>query len=88
MKKFPIPESNSVSVSLEPSSFITWKKLGESMKQRYEQPLHYLTQILLKQWDESSGYGINNNNNIEVMIMKKQPIGNVIDPCTAEATVR
>ncbi|MBA0869828.1 hypothetical protein Goshw_003870 [Gossypium schwendimanii] len=25
------------------------------MKQQYEQPLHYLTQILLKQWDESSG---------------------------------
>ncbi|MBA0870815.1 hypothetical protein Goshw_017543, partial [Gossypium schwendimanii] len=87
MKKFSIPESNSVYVSLEPSSFITWEKLGESMKQKYEQPLHYLTQILLKQWDESSGNGINNNN-IEVMILKKQPIGNVIDPHTAEATVR
>ncbi|MFQ6652958.1 hypothetical protein Gotur_024593 [Gossypium turneri] len=86
MKKFPVPEPISVSVSLETSSFITWEKLGESMKQKYEQPLHYLTQILLKQWDESSGNGINNNN-IEVMIMKKQPIGNVIDPRTAEATV-
>ncbi|TYH00358.1 hypothetical protein ES288_A10G269600v1 [Gossypium darwinii] len=85
MKKFPVPEPISVSVSLEPSSFVTWEKLGESMKQKYEQPLHYLTQILLKQWDESSGNGINNNN-IEVMIMKKKPIGNVIDPCTAEET--
>ncbi|MBA0870981.1 hypothetical protein Goshw_019682 [Gossypium schwendimanii] len=55
------------------------------MKQKYEQPLHYLTQILLKQWDESSGNDINNN--IEVMIMKKQPIGNVIDPRTAKATM-
>ncbi|KAL1080055.1 hypothetical protein V6Z11_D10G264900 [Gossypium hirsutum] len=87
MKKFPVPEPISVSISLETSSFITWEKLGESMKQKYEQPLHYLTQILLKQWDESSGNGINNNN-IEVMTMKKQPIGNVIDPRTAEATVR
>ncbi|MBA0571326.1 hypothetical protein Golob_004905, partial [Gossypium lobatum] len=86
MKKFAVPEPISVSVSLETSSFITWEKLGESMKQKYEQPLHYLTQILLKQWDESSGNGINNNN-IEVMIMKKQPIGNVIDPRTAEATM-
>ncbi|PPR98427.1 hypothetical protein GOBAR_AA22239 [Gossypium barbadense] len=85
-QKFPVPEPISVSVSLEPSSFVTWEKLGESMKQKYEQPLHYLTQILLKQWDESSGNGINNNN-IEVMIMKKKPIGNVIDPCTAEETV-
>ncbi|KAB2010729.1 hypothetical protein ES319_D10G261700v1 [Gossypium barbadense] len=54
---------------------------------KYEQPLHYLTQILLKQLDESSGNGINNNN-IEVMIMKKQPISNVIDPRTTKATVR
>ncbi|TYH51573.1 hypothetical protein ES332_D10G285200v1 [Gossypium tomentosum] len=34
-----------------------------------------------------SGNGINNNN-IEVMIMKKQPISNVIDPRTTKATVR
>ncbi|KAG8481028.1 hypothetical protein CXB51_025789 [Gossypium anomalum] len=86
MKKFSVPEPILVSVSLEPSSFITWEKLGESMKQKYKQPLHYLTQILLKQWVESSGNGINNNN-IEVMIIKKQPIGNVIDPRTAKATV-
>ncbi|KAK5833099.1 hypothetical protein PVK06_016911 [Gossypium arboreum] len=87
MKKFPIPELISVSVSLKPTSFITWEKLGESMKQKYEQPLHYLTQLLLKQWDESSGNSINNNN-VEVMVMKKQPIGNVIDPRTVEGIVR
>ncbi|XP_039036076.1 protein RDM1-like [Hibiscus syriacus] len=81
MKKFPIPEPELVPVPamvfVEPS-FITWQKLGESMKQKYEQPLHYLTQILLKQWDESRG------NNEEMM---KPPIGNAIDSSRAEASV-
>ncbi|KAK8488174.1 hypothetical protein V6N13_121959 [Hibiscus sabdariffa] len=79
MKKFPIPEPVPVPIRISPiPSFITWQRLGESMKQKYEQPLHYLTQILLKQWDESRG-------NNEVMMRK--PIGNVIDPIKAEASV-
>ncbi|MFQ6629376.1 hypothetical protein Gotur_007347, partial [Gossypium turneri] len=48
MKQFSIPEPIQISVSLEPSSFIIWEKLGESMKQKYEQPLHYLSKIPLK----------------------------------------
>ncbi|GMI87131.1 DEFECTIVE IN MERISTEM SILENCING 7, RNA-DIRECTED DNA METHYLATION 1 [Hibiscus trionum] len=77
MKKFLIPKPVPISVSPEPS-LVTWQRLGESMRQKYEQPLHYLTQILLKQWDESRG-------NNEVML--RQPIGNVIDPSKAEASV-
>ncbi|MBA0855653.1 hypothetical protein Goshw_016897 [Gossypium schwendimanii] len=48
MKKFPVPEPIQISVSLKPSAFIIWEKLGESMKQKYEQPLHYLRKIPLK----------------------------------------
>ncbi|XVE99564.1 hypothetical protein REPUB_Repub03eG0210000 [Reevesia pubescens] len=76
MKQLPVP------VSLESSSvlpFITWQKLAESMKQKYEQPLHYLTHVLLKQWDESRA----RSNNNELM----KPIGNVIHPSKAEATI-
>ncbi|XVF75343.1 hypothetical protein PTKIN_Ptkin13bG0180500 [Pterospermum kingtungense] len=73
MKQLPVP------VALESSSivpFITWKSLADSMKQKYEQPLHYLTHMHLKQWDQSRA-STNETN----------PIGNVIHPTKAEATV-
>ena len=69
----------SVPVAQESSSilpFNTWQNLAELMKQKYEQPLHYLTHILLKQWDQSRA----STNEIK-------PIGNVIHPSKAEATV-
>ncbi|MBA0856261.1 hypothetical protein Goshw_025676 [Gossypium schwendimanii] len=48
MKKFTVLKPIPMSVSLEPSLFIIWENLGESIKQKYEQPLHYLTQIPFK----------------------------------------
>ncbi|XP_022764270.1 protein RDM1-like [Durio zibethinus] len=72
----------SVPVALETSPelpFITWQKLAESMKQKYEQPLHYLTHMLLKQWDQSRASTTKNE------LIK--PISNVIHPSKAEATV-
>ncbi|CAA7394801.1 unnamed protein product [Spirodela intermedia] len=32
--------------------FMSWQGLGRSMKQLHGQPLHYLTNLLLKQWDQ------------------------------------
>lgn len=46
MKQIPIPTPRG---SVIP--FTTWMGLAKSMKQLYGQPLHYLTNILLKQWD-------------------------------------
>ncbi|ESW29102.1 hypothetical protein PHAVU_002G043400 [Phaseolus vulgaris] len=47
MKQIPIPSHRG---SVIP--FTSWMGLGRSMKQLYGQPLHYLTNILLKQWDQ------------------------------------
>ncbi|KAJ8746838.1 hypothetical protein K2173_003844 [Erythroxylum novogranatense] len=48
MKKIPIP-----SIKGLPITFFTWQGLAESLKQMYEQPLHYLTYKLLQEWDHS-----------------------------------
>ncbi|KAG8094868.1 hypothetical protein GUJ93_ZPchr0012g20023 [Zizania palustris] len=47
MKHIPIPAHRG---SVIPST--TWLGLGRSVKKLYEQPLHYLTNVLLKQWDQ------------------------------------
>ena len=47
MKQIPIPNLRG---SLIP--FTSWMGLGRSIKQLYGQPLHYLTNILLKLWDQ------------------------------------
>ncbi|KAL6873463.1 hypothetical protein ACP4OV_013545 [Aristida adscensionis] len=47
MKHIPVP---SYQGSVIP--FTSWMGLGRSMKQLYEQPLHYLTNALLKKWDQ------------------------------------
>ncbi|KAG0485536.1 hypothetical protein HPP92_009615 [Vanilla planifolia] len=46
MKSIPIP---TFSGSVIP--FVSWQGLASSLKQLYGQPLHYLTNLLLKQWD-------------------------------------
>ncbi|KAG1334013.1 hypothetical protein COCNU_03G001320 [Cocos nucifera] len=48
MKQIPIPAHRG---SVIP--FTSWQGLAKSVKQLYGQPLHYLTNILLKQWDLS-----------------------------------
>ncbi|KAG0515201.1 hypothetical protein BDA96_10G258300 [Sorghum bicolor] len=47
MKHIPIP---AYSDSVIP--FTSWLGLAGSLKQLYEQPLHYLTNVLLKKWDQ------------------------------------
>ncbi|XP_072997112.1 protein RDM1 isoform X3 [Typha latifolia] len=47
MKHIPIPAHRG---SVIP--FTSWEGLAKSVKQLYGQPLHYLTNILLKQWDQ------------------------------------
>lgn len=47
MKQIQIPKNRG---SLIPCT--TWMGLGKSIKQLYGQPLHYLTNILLKQLDQ------------------------------------
>ncbi|EOY05752.1 hypothetical protein QUC31_016624 [Theobroma cacao] len=72
MKQLPIPTQRG---SIIP--FTTWMGLGRSIKQLYGQPLHYLTNILLKQWDHLR---IGSED-------EHSPLDIVIHPCKAEATV-
>ncbi|XVF28790.1 hypothetical protein REPUB_Repub15cG0061900 [Reevesia pubescens] len=72
MKQLPIPTLRG---SIIP--FTTWMGLGRSIKQLYGQPLHYLTNILLKQWDHLR---IGSED-------EHSPLDIVIHPCKAEATV-
>lgn len=58
-------------------SFISWQGLANSIKQRHEQPLHYLTHKLLREWDESR-IGSNDEN---------KALEDIIDPAKAEATI-
>lgn len=72
MKKVPIPCQRG---SIIPCN--SWMGLARSMKQLYGQPLHYLTNILLKQWDQArfeTGEEF-------------QPLDTVIHPLKAEATI-
>ncbi|GAB2278722.1 hypothetical protein Dimus_013397 [Dionaea muscipula] len=48
MKRIPIPNLRG---SLIPCN--SWMSLGISIKELYRQPLHYLTNKLLKQWDQA-----------------------------------
>ncbi|KAL4386018.1 hypothetical protein GQ457_09G020170 [Hibiscus cannabinus] len=72
MKQLPIPTCRG---SIIP--FTTWMGLGRSIKQLYEQPLHYLTNILLKQWDQLR---IGSED-------EHRPLDIVVHPCKAEATI-
>lgn len=55
----------------------SWMGLAKSIKELYGQPLHYLTNILLKQWDQArfeTGEEF-------------QPLDTIIHPVKAEATI-
>lgn len=57
--------------------FTSWMGLGKSIKQLYRQPLHYLTNVLLKQWDqERIGSGT-----------EDEPLDMIIHPVKAEAMI-
>lgn len=72
MKRLSIPTQRG---SVIP--FTSWMGLGTSIKQLYGQPLHYLTNILLKQWDHLR---IGSED-------EDTPLDIVIHPCKAEANV-
>ncbi|KAL5702226.1 rdm1-like [Ranunculus cassubicifolius] len=55
----------------------SWQSLAKSLKKLYGQPLHYLTNALLKQWDQSR---IGSDK-------EYQPLDTVIHPRKAEATI-
>lgn len=72
MKQIPIPSHRG---SVIP--FTSWTGLGRSIKQLYGQPLHYLTNVLLMQWDQLR---IGSDD-------EYKPLDNIIHPCKAEATI-
>lgn len=72
MKQIPIPSHRG---SIIP--FTSWMGLGRSIKQLYGQPLHYLTNILLKHRDQSR-MGSDDEHNV---------LDNTVHPCKAEAGI-
>ncbi|XP_027360386.1 protein RDM1 [Abrus precatorius] len=72
MKQIPVPSHRG---SVIP--FTSWMGLGRSIKQLYGQPLHYLTNVLLKQWDQLR---IGSDD-------EYKPLDDIIHPCKAEATI-
>ncbi|XP_021762994.1 protein RDM1-like [Chenopodium quinoa] len=72
MKKVPIPcQRGSVILCY------SWMGLAKSIKELYGQPLHYLTNTLLKQWDQARFETGD----------EYQPLDTVIHPLKAEATI-
>ncbi|KAH7573824.1 hypothetical protein ACOSP7_007693 [Xanthoceras sorbifolium] len=72
MQQLPIPTHRG---SIIP--FTSWMGLGKSIKQLYDQPLHYLTNIRLKQWDQLR-FGAED---------EQRDLDTIIHPCKAEATI-
>ncbi|BBG97969.1 RNA-DIRECTED DNA METHYLATION 1 [Prunus dulcis] len=72
MKHIPIPKNRR-----KDAVFVTWWALANSMKQFYGQPLHYMTQVLVKQWDESRIGSAE----------EEKPMDNIIHPRRAESTI-
>ncbi|XP_057485732.1 protein RDM1-like [Actinidia eriantha] len=72
MKQVPIPTHRG---SVIP--FTSWTGLAKSVKQLYGQPLHYLTNILINQWDKMR-IGCENEDT---------PLDTIIYPCKAEASI-
>ncbi|KAF7148637.1 hypothetical protein RHSIM_Rhsim03G0003800 [Rhododendron simsii] len=57
--------------------FNTWQELAKSMKQLYKQPLHYLTNVQMKQWDKAR---------LDTE-QEQVPMDHFVHPAKAEATV-
>lgn len=72
MKQIPIPTDRG---SVVP--FDSWLGLGKSLKKVYGQPLHYLTNVLLQQWDQERIGSDEEYQSLDI----------VINPSKAEATV-
>ncbi|CAI8589465.1 unnamed protein product [Vicia faba] len=72
MKQIPIPRNRG---SVIP--FTSWMGLGKSIKQLYGQPLHYLTNVALKQWDQLR---IGSED-------EWKPLDDIVHPCKGEASI-
>ncbi|XP_057771647.1 protein RDM1 isoform X2 [Salvia miltiorrhiza] len=72
MKSIPIPTKRSAVIP-----YTSWTGLGASMKQMYEQPLHYLTNIHLQRMDRER-LGAEDED---------VPLDLIIHPCKAEVTI-
>ncbi|KAL7177874.1 hypothetical protein ACSBR2_031103 [Camellia fascicularis] len=72
MKQIPIPTLRG---SVIP--FNSWTGLSKSIKKLYGQPLHYLTNILLIQWDKMRIGGEDED----------RPLDTIFHPCKAEANI-
>ncbi|KAB5545024.1 hypothetical protein DKX38_013136 [Salix brachista] len=72
MKHIPIPAQRGSAIP-----FSSWVGLGKSIKQLYQQPLHYLTNILLYKWDQQR---IGSED-------EYTPLDTMMHPCKAEATI-
>ncbi|XP_048428333.1 protein RDM1-like [Pyrus x bretschneideri] len=72
MKQIPIPSNRGCVIP-----FTSWAGFGKSIKQLYGQPLHYLTNLLLKQWDQLR---IGSED-------EYRPLDTIIHPRKAEATI-
>ncbi|XP_073287137.1 protein RDM1-like [Primulina huaijiensis] len=72
MNLIPIPSERGTAIP-----YTSWMGLGNSIKQIYGQPLHYLTNLYLKQLDRE-GIGADDKN---------VPLDMIIHPCKAEASI-
>lgn len=63
MKQIPIPTHRG---SLVPCT--TWMGLGKSIKEFYGQPLHYLTNVELKNWDQMRIGSENEHESLDTII--------------------
>ncbi|ERN01570.1 protein RDM1 isoform X2 [Amborella trichopoda] len=72
MRDIPIPSHRKAVIP-----FNSWQGLAKSMKQLYGQPLHYLTNVLLKEWDHSND-GVNHDGRL---------LDEIFHPVRAEAIV-
>ncbi|KAK9072781.1 hypothetical protein SSX86_009216 [Deinandra increscens subsp. villosa] len=73
MKQIPIPAQRGSVIS-----FTSWSGLAKSMKQMYQQPLHYLTNIRVKEWDRMRG---------DAADVTDEPLDTIIHPCKAETNI-
>ncbi|GJZ45838.1 protein RDM1 [Tanacetum coccineum] len=72
MKQIPIPAQRDSVIS-----FTSWSGLAKSMKQMYRQPLHYLTNVRVKEWDQMRNDAA----------IKEEPLDTIIHPCKAETNI-
>ncbi|KAK8923875.1 Protein RDM1 [Platanthera zijinensis] len=72
MKRIPIPTFSGSVVT-----FTSWQGLAESLKHLYKQPLHFLTNILVEQWD-GQRFGSDDEH---------QPLDSVVHPLKAQTLI-